>query len=91
MKLQEKNNMKPVTLYLSENLYQSYQLQAKKSGKKTAELIRNAMDYYSETHFKQKKTLDSLNFNQGVTLKKGSRDFLEDNWREDFLDSGVKL
>lgn len=84
-------NMKMVTLYLSELQYQVYQKQAQKQGKKTAELIREAMDYYSESHFNQKKKLSSLTFDRGVTLKSGATDFIKSDWRSDFLDSGVKL
>lgn len=83
--------MKPVTLYLSESQYQEYQMQAQKQGKKAAELIRDAMDYYSETHFNQKQKLSSLSFDRGVKLKSGAKDFLSNNWRDDFMDSGVKL
>lgn len=84
-------NMKPVTLYLAESQYQEYQMQAQKQGKKAAELIRDAMDYYSKTHFNQKQKLSSLSFDRGVKLKSGAKDFLLDNWRDDFMDSGVKL
>lgn len=82
-------NMKPVTLYLSEVQYQDYQIQAQKQGKKTAELIRDAMDEYSANHFNQKQKLSSLTFDKGVQLKAGAKDFLTEDWRSDFLDSGT--
>ena len=83
--------MKTVTVYLSQVQYQQFKMQAKKQGKKTAELIREAMDYYSETHFNQKQKMSSLSFDRGVTLASGSKDFLSDNWRDEMLDSGVHL
>ncbi len=83
--------MKTVTIYLSQMQYQKFQVQAKKQGKKTAELIREAMDYYSETHFNQKQKMSSLSFDKGVTLATGAKDFISENWREDMLDTGVKL
>lgn len=83
--------MKTVTIYLSQLQYQKFQVQAKKQGKKTAELIREAMDYYSETHFNQKQKMASLTFDKGVTLSSDAKDFLSENWREDMLDLGVKL
>lgn len=82
---------KMITLYVSSVLYQDYQNQAKKSGKKTAELIRDAMEDYSKNNFHRKQKLSSLDFSDGVRLKTGAKDFLSDSWREDFLDSGVKL
>jgi len=82
---------KMVTLYVSSVLYQDYQNQAKKTGKKTAELIRDAMEEYSKNNFHKKQKLNTLDFSDGVKLKAGAKDFLSDSWRDDFLDSGVKL
>ncbi len=85
------NLMKTVTVYLSQMQYQKFQVQAKKQGKKTAELIRDAMDYYAENHFNQKQKMSSLSFDKGVKLAAGAKDFLNDDWRSDVLDSGVKI
>jgi len=82
---------KMVTFYVSSVLYQDYQNQAKKTGKKTAELIRDAMEEYSRNNFHKKQKLSELDFSDGVKLKVGEKDFLTDSWREDFLDSGVRL
>lgn len=88
----ESNDLKKmVTLYVSSVMYQDYQLQAKKTGRKTAELIRDAMEEYSQNNFHKKQKLSSLNFNLGVTLKSGAADFLKDDWRGEMLDSGVRL
>jgi hypothetical protein len=85
-------NLKPVTLYVGAQLYEDYQLQAQKQGRKAAELIRNAMQDYAEEHFKSKKSLKDIDFSRGVTLKAGAGDFLEDDsWKEDFLSGGIKL
>ncbi len=83
--------MKTVTIYLSQLQYQNFQVQAKKQGKKTAELIREAMDYYSETHFNQKQKMSSLTFDKGVNSVSDSKDFLSEDWRGEMLDLGVKL
>ncbi len=89
--MEERIMMKPLTLYVSEGLYQEYQLQAGKTGRKAAELIREAMEEYAEDKFVHKNKLSSLNFDYGVRLKKGSKDFLNEDWRSDFLDDQVKL
>ena len=82
---------KMVTLYVSSVLYQEYQMQAKKNGKKTAELIRDAMEEYSKNNFHKKQKLSSLNFSIGVRLRAGAKDYLTDDWRGDMMDFGVKI
>lgn len=85
-------NMKPVTLYVAEAMYQTYQFQAQKQGRKAAELIRNAMQEYADSHFKAKHSLKDVSFLRGVRLSKGGKDFLDDSsWKEDFLSGRVKL
>ena len=85
-------NLKPVTLYVAAQLYEDYQLQAQKQGRKTAELIRNAMQDYADEHFKTKKSLKDIDFSKTVSLKPGASDFLYDNsWKDDFLSGGIKL
>ena len=46
------SNLKPITLYVGTQLYEKYQTQAQKQGRKAAELIRNAMQDYADEHFK---------------------------------------
>ncbi len=78
--------MKMLTVYVSEPLYKTYQMQAEKKGRKAAELIRDAMEKYAQTEFKSKKCLADLDFNSNVVLKSGSKDFLtDDSWRDDFF------
>ena len=84
--------MKPITLYVALSMYETYQLQAKKQGRKTSELIRNAMQDYADEHFKTKHLLKDLSFSRVVKLKSGAKDFLTDaSWKEDFMNSGVRL
>ena len=76
-----------MTMYVPEGLYTTYQSQAQKRGRKTSELIRDAMELYAKTEFRSKKTFESLNFDFGVKLKTGTSDFLTDNWQNEFMDS----
>lgn len=82
---------KMITLYVSTMLYQDYQQQAKKTGRKTAELIRDAMEEYSQNNFHKKQKLASLDFSKGVSLKPGAKDFLSEDWRGEILDSGIRI
>ena len=85
-------NLKPVTLYVGAQLYEDYQLQAQKQGRKTAELIRNAMQDYADEHFKTKKSLKDIDFSRGVSLRSGASDFIsDDSWKDDFISGRIKL
>ncbi len=85
-------NLKPVTLYVGAQLYEDYQIQAQKQGRKASELIRNAMQDYAEEHFKNKKSLKDIDFSRGVRLKDGAKDFLADDlWKDDFISGRIKL
>ncbi len=46
--LYSKDSKKPVTLYLFSDIYEQYQTVAIKEGRKTAELIRDAMEEYAQ-------------------------------------------
>lgn len=83
---------KPVTLYVSEATYDIYQAQAVKVGKKTAELIRDAMEDYAYSHFKKTLTVEDLLMGKPkLKLKAGAKDFLEDDsWKDEMLDREVK-
>ena len=92
MKNPTKLKMKPVTLYIPDQLYVKYQLQAARCDSSAAELVRNAMEFYAGENFGEKKSLSDLSFDRTVTLKPGASDFISDSsWRDDFLSSGVKL
>ena len=85
-------DLKPITLYVGLQLYESYQRQAKKQGRKAAELIRNAMQEYADDHFKTKNSLSALSFARTVTLKKGASDFLgDDSWKEESISGRISL
>ena len=90
--MQYQYDLKPVTLYVAAKLYENYQLQAQKQGRKTAELIRNAMQDYADEHFKTKNSMKSIDFSRGVTLKAGAKDFLtDDSWKDDFTSGSIQL
>ena len=85
-------DLKPVTLYVGLKLYETYQQQAQKQGRKTAELIRNAMQDYADEHFKSKNKLKDLDFSRTVSLKPGAKDFLTDtSWKENFTSGRINL
>lgn len=84
--------MKPVTMYVPEKLYDSYQAQAARQEKKAAELIRDAMEEYAKMHFRAKHSLSDLKFDTGVRLAKGGKDFLYDeSWQDDMYVADERL
>ena len=87
-----KYDLKPITLYVGIKLYEKYQMQAQKQGRKAAELIRNAMEDYADTHFTIKNSMKDLDFSRTVSLKAGSKDFLNDmSWKEDFNSGRIQI
>ncbi len=86
------STLKPITLYVGSQLYEKYQAQAQKQGRKTAELIRNAMQDYADEHFRSKNKMKDIDFSRAVTLKKGAKDFLNDtSWKEDFISGRIQI
>ncbi len=86
------NNLKHITLYVSSQLYEDYQFQAKKLGLSTIKLIHNALQAYADTHFKTKNSMEAIDFSRSVTLKAGATDFLTDSsWKDDFLSGRIEL
>lgn len=64
--------MKAITVHVSEPVYREYQQFAKKTDRKTAELIREAMDLYLAQRIRQRKTHSLLEHepaNLGKPLK----------------------
>ena len=87
-----KYDLKPITLYVGIKLYEKYQMQAQKQGRKAAELIRNAMEDYADTNFTIKNNMKDLDFSRTVSLKAGSKDFLNDmSWKEDFNSGRIQI
>lgn len=84
--------LKPVTLYVGTQLYEDYQIQAQKQGRKASELIRNAMQEYADEHFKTKNSMKAVDFSRTVSLKARASDFLSDpSWKDDFMSGRIKL
>ncbi len=86
------SNLKPITLYVGAQLYEKYQTQAQKQGRKTAELIRHAMQDYADAHFKSKNKMKDIDLSRAVTLKAGAGDFLDDpSWKDNFNSGRIQL
>lgn len=75
--------MKPLTLYVSDEVYSSYQAIAVKQGTKAAALIREAMNSYLSEKLQKKKTLDDFKSFDSGELK---IDFINDDFRGEMLD-----
>lgn len=88
-----KSELKPVTLYMISRLYETYQMEAQKKGKKASELIRDAMEDYAQRNFYEKKSMAELNLTRTVKLRVGDdvaeKDFLSD-YKSDFMDEQLE-
>lgn len=90
--MHNQSTLKPITMYVGAQLYEKYQTQAQKQGRKTAELIRNAMQDYADEHFKSKNKMKDIDFSRTVKLKAGAKDFLNDpSWKDDFASGRIKI
>lgn len=49
--------MKPITINVSEPVYEEFQRYAQKTDRKTSELIREAMEHYRRRHIQRKTSL----------------------------------
>ena len=78
---------KPVTIYLQEIKYLMFQKMAKDQNRKTAELVRDAMDEYIQTHSAGKKTLDSWKPISLGGLKAGAKDWISKDYQDEMLGS----
>lgn len=74
--------MKPLTLYVSDEVYSLYQTIALKQKTKAAALIRDAMTSYLEK-LQKKKTLDDFRSFDSGEIK---NDFINDDFRGEMLD-----
>lgn len=83
-------SLKPVTLYMMSKLYETYQIEAQKKGKKASELIREAMEDYAQRNFFQKKSMTQLNLSRTVKSGNNQKDFISD-YKNDFMDSQTNL
>ena len=75
-------HMKPLTLYVSDEVYSLYQTIALKQKTKAAALIRDAMTSYLEK-LQKKKTLDDFRSFDSGEIK---NDFINDDFRGEMLD-----
>lgn len=76
--------MKPVTIYVSEKDYFSYQLAAKTKNKTAAELIRDAMTFFLKEKLQNKNAIDDW---QPLSLGDLISDYADNNNREEMIDA----
>jgi len=74
--------MKPVTFNVSEPIYSLFQAEAKKRDKKTAELIREAMELYVVEKLHTCPSLDSW---KPVSLGKILADWADGSFRDEMF------
>lgn len=75
--------MKPLTLYVSDDVYAAYQDVAEKTGVKAAALIRNAMDFFLKEKLNKRRSLeDFVPFDSGKLLS----DYNDNSYRLEMLD-----
>mgnify|MGYP003299730393 CR=1 FL=1 len=74
--------MKPLTLYVSNDIYSSYQEMAERTGVKAAALIRSAMEFFMQEKLSKRRDLDSFKpFDSGKLLK----DYNDSDFREEMI------
>ena len=78
---------KPVTIYLQEIKYLMFQKMAKDQNRKAAELVRDAMDEYIQTHSAGKKTFDSWKPLSLGGLKAEAKDWISKDYQDEMLGS----
>ena len=78
---------KPVTIYLQEIKYLMFHKMAKDQNRKAAELVRDAMDEYIQTHSAGKKTFDSWEPLSLGGLKAGAKDWISKDYQDEMLGS----
>ena len=78
---------KPVTVYLQELKYLTFQKMAADQNRKAAELVRDAMDEYIQNHSQPKKTLDEWQPVSLGGLKPGTRDWIIKDYQDELLGS----
>ena len=78
---------KLVTIYFQELKYLMFQQMAKEQNRKTAELVRDAMDEYLENHTGKNKSLESWNPVSLGGLKPGAKDWLSKDYQDEMLGS----
>jgi hypothetical protein len=74
--------MKPITIHVSEPLYALFQSEARKRDRKTAELIRDAMESYLERGLLSRPSLDSW---EPLSLGEVRHDWADASFRDEML------
>ena len=74
--------MKPVTFNVSEPIYRLFQAEAKKRDKKTAELIRDAMELYVVEKLRAHPSLENWT---PVSLGEIRKDWADGSFRDEML------
>ena len=80
--------MKPLTLYVSDSTYTSFQLATGRKNTKAAVLIREAMDYYLQEKLSKKSSLSEW---KPLDLGKVKNDWADGSFREEMLDERCGL
>lgn len=80
--------MKPITVNVSEPLYAFYQAEAKKRDRKTAELIREAMELYLDEHLRSHPSLEGW---QPLSLGEVLLDWADAGFRDEMLSERYPL
>ncbi len=75
--------MKPITFNVSEPIYHIFRSEAKKRDKKTAELIREAMELYAVEKLRTRPALDTW---QPVSLGAIRKDWIDSAYRDEMLE-----
>lgn len=75
--------MKTLTLYVSENIYSSYQAIAATKKVKAAALIRSAMEYYLNEQLNKKKSLENW---EPLNLGRVKSDWKNSSFRDEMMD-----
>lgn len=78
---------KLVTIYFQELKYLMFQQMAKEQNRKTAELIRDAMDEYLENHVATKKSFSVWKPVSLGGLKDGAKDWISKDYQDEMLGS----
>ena len=78
---------KLVTIYFQELKYLMFQQMAKEQNRKTAELVRDAMDEYLENHSGAKKSFAVWEPVSLGGLKDGAKDWISKDYQDEMLGS----
>lgn len=78
---------KLVTIYFQELKYLMFQQMAKEQNRKTAELVRDAMDEYIENHSGAKKSFTAWKPVSLGGLKAGAADWASKDYQDEMLGS----